>query len=96
MIEIQLLKSPGCGSCEQVTRIWERIQHEYPEFRLVTVDITTLPATVARYGLMAVPGLVVDGILEAEGLITERDFRQVLDKHRDRKKRSVHTVRERK
>ena len=82
MIEIQLLKSPGCGPCEQVTRIWERIRHAYPEFKLVTVDITESPSVAARYGLMAVPGLVVDGVLEAEGLITEQEFRKVLDKHR--------------
>lgn len=84
MIEIKLLKSPGCGPCEQVVRIWERIQHEYPGFELVTVDITESPAVAVTYGLMAVPGLVVDGILEAEGRIAERDFRQALDKHRER------------
>lgn len=83
MAEIRLLKSPGCGPCEQVAGIWERIKHEYPEFELVTVDVTESPAVTATYGLMAVPGLVVDGILKAEGQITERDFRQALDKHRE-------------
>lgn len=80
MIEVKLLKSPGCGPCEQAARIWERIRHAYPEFELVTVDITESPALAARYGLMAVPGLVVNGVLEAEGHITEQEFRKVLDK----------------
>lgn len=82
MAEIRLLKSPGCGPCEQVARIWERLKHEYPEFELMTVDITESPAVAATYGLMAVPGLVVDGVLEVEGQITERAFRQALDRHR--------------
>lgn len=82
MTEIRLIKSPGCGPCEQIARIWEKIKQDYPGFQLVTVDITESPAVAVTYGLMATPGLVVDGVLEAEGWITERDFRQALDKHR--------------
>ena len=64
MKKIQIL-GPGCPNCERLAALTERVAQELGvEFELQKVkDITE----IVQFGVMATPGLVVDGKVVVSG-----------------------------
>ena len=64
MKKIQIL-GPGCPNCERLAALTERVARELGvEFELQKVkDITE----IVQFGVMATPGLVVDGKVMVSG-----------------------------
>ena len=64
MKKIQIL-GPGCPNCERLAALTERVAQELgAEFELEKVkDITE----IVQFGVMATPGLVVDGKVVVSG-----------------------------
>lgn len=64
MKKIQIL-GPGCPNCERLAALTERVARELGvEFELQKVkDITE----IVQFGVMATPGLVVDGKVVVSG-----------------------------
>lgn len=79
MIEVTMLHTPGCKSCEKARRTIETVAEEYPvEFE--EKDLTENPELAAEYSVMTAPGIVVDGELVFQGGVSEQELRDELDK----------------
>ena len=52
--------APWCAPCKPVERILAEIAPRYPEVEFVSVDLDADPALGARYGVLALPTVVVE------------------------------------
>jgi len=77
--KIQILKTPGCGSCAKATIMINRIKEEEKlKFDVEEVDITKHPEMLQKYQIMTSPGIVIDGKLEFTGIPNEKKLREKL------------------
>jgi glutaredoxin len=69
MIKLQEISVPGCAECVQFEKMWEQIKGAFPNVEKETVDATTERGQqlVAQYGIMAAPGIVINGELFSVG-----------------------------
>lgn len=70
MVKVQILTTPGCGSCVKVKKILDGMKVKYE-----VVDITKNPKILEQYKIMSAPGIVIDGKLEFTG-VPKRDALQ--------------------
>jgi len=49
----------------------EKVKSQFPDVRLVEVDITQHPETAVKYRIMAVPAIAINGKLEFTGVPKE-------------------------
>ena len=77
--KVQILKTPGCSSCAQATKLVKKIKKESKlTFVIEEVDIIKHPDLLQKYKIMTSPSIVVDGKLEFEGLPTEKKLKEKL------------------
>jgi len=48
-----------CGPCRMVVPIVEQIAEEYPEYKIVKVNVDDEPELAAQFGVMSIPSLMV-------------------------------------
>ncbi len=53
-----------------------RVLQDYPKFDCEDVDLTEYPELAARYRIMSVPAVVIDGRLQFTRVPKERDLRE--------------------
>lgn len=69
-IKIQEITAPGCSHCAKAKEILENdIKPKYPEVEVEYIDMTTEQGQkmVSKYGIMASPGIIVNGELFSTG-----------------------------
>jgi len=77
--KVQILKTPGCGSCAQATTMIKRIKEEEKlKFKIEELDITEHPELLQKYQIMVSPGIVIDGKLEFTGIPREKKLKERL------------------
>ena len=64
-----------------VASILEKIRSQFPEVRLVEVDITQHPETAVKYRIMATPAIAINGKLEFMGVPSEEALRSRIATH---------------
>jgi glutaredoxin len=69
MIKIQFLTMVGCHNCELAKKIFEEILPDFPEAEFKEIDMMTEKGQelVQKYGVMASPGIVINGELFSTG-----------------------------
>ncbi|NMG32571.1 thioredoxin family protein [Aromatoleum evansii] len=75
MIEVLFICVPNCVQCAKAKAIIEKVQPDFPEMEVSYVDVTEHPEILNKYRVMAAPGIVVNGKLEASGGLDESVFR---------------------
>jgi glutaredoxin len=77
-VEIVMLHTPGCRSCEQARHTIESVAEDFPvEFK--EKDLTEHPELAAEHNVMSAPGIVIDGELVFQGGVSENELREELD-----------------
>lgn len=64
-----------------VASILEKVRSQFPEVRLVEVDITQHPETAVKYRIMATPAIAINGKLEFMGVPSEEALRSRIATH---------------
>ncbi len=80
MIHVQLLVSPDCTHCDEVKAILKRVQADQPDMLVEEIDAMSprgLQLSI-DYGILVMPGLIVNGRFLAMGSITEAMLRREL------------------
>jgi thiol-disulfide isomerase/thioredoxin len=79
-IEVLLVSGFGCKPCERVKERLQGLQAEFPELRVVEVDIGSEEGTAlaVRHRLAALPGVLVNGRMALVGDVAEPLLRQEL------------------
>lgn len=69
MIKILFLTMPGCHNCEAAKKIFDEIMPDFPKVKIEEIDMTTPEGQelVQKYGIMASPGIVINGELFSTG-----------------------------
>lgn len=75
-IEIILVSSPNCGHCAEVKKILEKLKTEF-EFNVKEISAINPDGQeiVAKYGIMASPGIIINNEFFAMGGATEKELR---------------------
>lgn len=73
MHKIQFLTMPDCHNCEAAKKIFNEIMPDFPEVEIEEIDMMTSGGQelVQKYGIMASPGIVIDGELFLTGGINK-------------------------
>jgi glutaredoxin len=64
MARVQVLSTPGCAGCARTKHMIADVVAGYPELDWEEIDLTEQPEMAARYGIMSVPAIIIDGALE--------------------------------
>lgn len=77
--EVMILKTQGCVSCAQASRIVNKIKEEEKlKFNVKEVDILKNPEILQKYPILSSPGIVIDSKLEFAGMPSEKKLREKL------------------
>lgn len=74
MVKVQILTTPGCGSCVRVEKMLDEMKVKYE-----VIDITKNPKILEKYQIMTAPGIVIDGKLEFTGVPSEQELKERLE-----------------
>lgn len=85
MARVQVLSTPGCSGCDQIKRLIAQVLKEFPGLDWEEVDLTEHPELAARYRIMSVPAVVIDGKLEFARVPNEERLRQKIQASADRR-----------
>jgi len=69
-MKIELVKTPGCAECAKVKRMIDQdIKPQFPSLEVVEIDALSSAGQelVAKHGIMASPGVLVNGELFSIG-----------------------------
>lgn len=64
MARVHVLSTPGCAGCAHTKQLVADALAEFPELDWEEIDLTEQPDLAARYRIMSVPAIVIDGALE--------------------------------
>ncbi len=80
-IEVRLVSAFGCKPCDKVKERLLRLQGDFPELRVVELDIGSEEGTAlaVRYRLAALPGVLVNGRMALVGDVSESLLRRELE-----------------
>lgn len=70
MIKIQEVSAPGCSHCEEARQTLQKeIKSQFPEVEIEFIDMLSEQGQkmVQEYGIMASPGIIVNGELFSTG-----------------------------
>lgn len=75
-IEIILIAAPHCGACAVVKKNLEELKPEF-ELNIKEIPATTLEGQelIAKYGIMASPGIIINNEFFAMGGATKKELR---------------------
>lgn len=84
MINVQLVKTPNCSHCAQVNEVLKKLAPDFPEMKVTEIPMTTEKGMemVQKYGIMASPGVVINGKLAFTGGASEDQLRKKLNEYR--------------
>lgn len=80
-MKLQFLTMSGCPNCAQAKVILDRVKTDYPDLEVEEVDIASPKGQemVAKYQIMASPGVVIDSKLFSTGGLDEKKLRKRLE-----------------
>ena len=80
-IEVRLVSGFGCKPCDRVKERLRGLQADFPELRVIEVDIGSEEGTALamRYRLAALPGILVNGRMALVGDVSEALLRRELE-----------------
>lgn len=80
-IVIQLVSTPGCTHCEEVRKVLNEAKPQYPQMQIQELDATNPDGLelVTKHGILASPGVVINGELFATGGINKGELIKKLD-----------------
>ena len=78
MLELKVLSTPGCPSCEVAMRIAQKLQVEFPDLSVEKIDMIEHPEVSMQYRILSAPGVVINGKLEFVGAPKEKQLREKL------------------
>ncbi len=77
--KVQILKTPGCGSCAKATDLIMKIKKDrYLEFEIEELDLTKHPELLLKHQIMVSPGIIIDGKLEFTGIPDKKKLKEKL------------------
>lgn len=81
MINVQLVSTPGCAHCEEVRKVLNEVKLQYPKMEVKELDATNPDGLelVTKYGILASPGVIINGELFATGGINKRELIKKLE-----------------
>ena len=86
MIEVEILSTPGCRSCEaakkMIQKLIEKQKERFPDLTWKDVDLTEHEDYILKYNVMSTPVVVINGKREVDGTIKESDLVAALEKYR--------------
>ncbi len=82
MIDVVLLHTTGCQSCEKARRIIESVIKEYP-VNFEEKNLVEHPELATEYNVMSAPVIVIDGEIMFRGGASEQELRKELDTRTD-------------
>lgn len=65
-----------------VAGLVEQLKSEFPDLRLIQIDITQHPEVAVKYRVMSTPAVAINGKLEFVGTPREDDLRKRIAQHR--------------
>ncbi len=76
MINIQFVTSPGCVDCERAKKVFDEVKPQYPKMNIEEIDVTTPKGIelAQKYGIMAAPGIIINGELFSTGGLNKEEF----------------------
>ena len=83
MIQLELLYTDQCPGCKTAARLIEKLQDEFDDLAVTHVNLLDHPEVARHHGLLATPGLIINGKLEFAGGVKEQDLRNRLLAERD-------------
>lgn len=80
-INLTLVTKEGCVHCAQTKEILKKIKPEYLDLVVDEVDMTTPKGQelIAKYSIMASPGIIINDELFSMGGTTEKELREKFD-----------------
>ncbi len=75
--KILFLTMPGCHNCEAAKKVFEEVMPEFKDyFEIEEIDMTEDEGMqmAAQYGVLASPGIVIDGELFSTGGVNKDDL----------------------
>lgn len=81
-MKVQLVIDPnGCVHCNQIKEILERLKPDYKDLEVKELSTTSDEGMklVQEHGIMASPGVIIDGEFAFQGGVGEKQLRQKLD-----------------
>lgn len=80
MIKVQLVTSESCAHCMIVKEALDKIKKDIPGLRVEVVDLLKPEGMklAPKYGIMASPGIIINGKLAFQGGATEEQLRKAL------------------
>ncbi len=80
-VTLQTVSVPGCVDCARFKRLWdEKLSKEFPSITLQEINAITPEGQelVGKFGIMASPGVIVNGELFSVGAVNEQALRDKL------------------
>lgn len=79
-MRVQLVTSQSCAHCMQAKEALDRIKKDTPNLEIEVVDLLKPEGMelAQKYGIMASPGIIINGKLAFQGGATEEQLRQSL------------------
>lgn len=71
MVKIEILTTPGCGSCVKVEEMLDEMKVKYK-----IVDITKNQDILTKYQVMTAPGIIINGKLEFQGVPSKEKLKK--------------------
>lgn len=80
MINIQFVTVPGCHECAKAKEVLEELRPEFPQMHIEEVSAVTQEGMelVQKYGIMASPGIVINGELFSTGGVDKNKLVETL------------------
>jgi len=81
MTKIQFLTMVGCHNCEAARKIFAEILADFPKVQIKEIDIASEvgQALVSQYGIMASPGIIINGELFSMGGVDKAKLLEKLE-----------------
>jgi len=78
---IQFLTMVGCHNCEAAKKIFNDVMPNYSDIEVAEIDITSAEGQelVAKYSVLASPGIIIDGELFSTGGVDRDKLVEKLD-----------------
>ncbi len=73
MARVELITTEDCTRCEQAKDMLRKLRIKY-----IAIDATKQPEILAKYPIMAAPGIAINGKLVFSGLPSESELKKRL------------------
>lgn len=82
MAKVQFVSSDTCAHCMMAWEALQKIKKDMPDLELEKIDLLKPEGQemAQKYGIMASPGIIIDGKLAFQGGATEEQLREALSK----------------